>query len=81
MNTVADVLVHKTAGVFTISANATVFEAIAKMLEKNVGSIVITNDANSILGIFTERDYLRRTVVENRAAKTTFVRDVMSQHP
>lgn len=79
MSTIADVLGHKKDDVLTISANATVFEAISKMVKRNVGSIVITDDANSLLGIFTERDYLRRIVVENRTSKTTFVRDVMSR--
>jgi CBS domain-containing protein len=80
MSTVADILVHKKADVITILSDETVFEAISVMVNRNVGSIVVTDEDNSILGIFTERDYLRRTVLENLSPKTTIIRDVMSRN-
>lgn len=78
MSTVSDVLAHKATDVLTIGIDATVFEAIGKMEERNVGSIVILDDFGELAGIFTERDYLRRIVLQNRTSKTTRVGEVMS---
>lgn len=80
MSTIAVILAHKKNDVLTISASATVFEVIAMMVKRNVGSILVTDEADSILGIFTERDYLRRIVLESRTSKTTLVSEVMSRN-
>jgi CBS domain-containing protein len=79
MSRVADVLNHKGVDVLTIPANRTMAEAIAKMVTRNVGSILVVDDSDLILGIFTERDYLRKTILENRIPHMTSVRDVMSR--
>jgi IMP dehydrogenase len=63
--------------VLTIDRKATVFESIKKMVERNVGSVIVIDGA-SICGIFTERDYLRRVALEDRTSKTTKVEEVMS---
>jgi CBS domain-containing protein len=47
------------------------------MVDHNVGSIVLTDDG-TVVGIFTERDYLRRIILEDRTSKTTRVREVMT---
>lgn len=78
MSTVEDVLMHKLNEVLTIDTHATVFEAIGKMEERNVGSIVILDEYGRLAGIFTERDYLRRIVLQNRTSKTTRLHEVMS---
>lgn len=74
MSQIADIFVRD---VLTIDRKATVFECIKKMVERNVGSIIVT-DGSSICGIFTERDYLRRIALEDRTSKTTKVEDVMT---
>ena len=79
MSTVADVLMHKLNDVLTIDTHATVFEAIGKMEERNVGSIVVLDEYGRLAGIFTERDYLRRIVLQNRTSRTTRVHEVMSK--
>lgn len=75
---VSDILRHKGHAVITTSPTATVLECIATMVEHNVGSIVITDDA-AVEGIFTERDYLRRIVLQGRTSKTTRVEEVMTR--
>lgn len=74
---VADILRHKGSGVVTIGRTSTVYEAIVKMVEYNVGSILVT-ESDSLCGIFTERDYLRRIIVQGRTSKTTHVEEVMT---
>jgi CBS domain-containing protein len=79
MADVAKILAEKGGDVIRISGDATVFDAIKMMVEANVGAILVTGDnPNSIEGIFTERDYLRRIAVEGRTSRDTLVRDVMT---
>ncbi|MCJ7524396.1 MAG: CBS domain-containing protein [Candidatus Aminicenantes bacterium] len=74
MTQISDIFVRE---VLTINRKATVFECIKKMVERNVGAIVVT-DGPSICGIFTERDYLRRIALKDRTSKTTLVEEVMT---
>ena len=71
------ILDEKTRDVLQIDADATVFEAIAKMVDANVGSLLVTNN-EEIVGIVTERDYLRRVALQGRTEKETAVREIMS---
>jgi CBS domain-containing protein len=63
--------------VIRIGGDATVFDAVKKMVEANVGALLVT-ERDEIVGIFTERDYLRRIAVEGRRSRTTNVSEVMS---
>jgi len=54
-----------------------VFEAVKAMVDANVGAVLVT-DGGRPVGIFTERDYLRRIAVEGRTSKDTLVHEVMS---
>ena len=71
------ILEEKSGDVLQIDGGATVFEAITKMVEANVGSLLVT-DGGEIVGIMTERDYLRRVTLEGRTDKDTQVREIMS---
>jgi CBS domain-containing protein len=77
MSTVSDLLRTKERLVHTIGKTATVFEAVSKMVAKNVGALVVL-DEGTPCGIITERDYLRKIAVEGRSSKTTFVAEIMS---
>ncbi len=77
MKTVADILQDKGGDVIRIGGDATVFDAVKAMVEANVGALLVT-DGEEIVGIFTERDYLRRIAVEGRRSRTTLVSEVMS---
>ena len=46
----------------TINVRATVGETVARMLETNVGAILIVDDAGLLVGIFSERDLLKKIV-------------------
>lgn len=73
---VAAILRRKGDQVVTIAPDATVFEAIGRMVEHNVGALVV--DLGGPVGIFTERDYLRRIALEGRTSRTTRVDEVMT---
>jgi CBS domain-containing protein len=55
MSTVAELLAGKERHVLSIGADATVYEAVQLMVEKNVGSLLV-EEGGSITGIVTERD-------------------------
>ena len=77
MSKVSEILGGKGGNVLSIEASATVFEAVQQMVEANVGSLLVT-DRGDIIGIVTERDYLRRITLEGRTDKDTAVGEIMS---
>lgn len=77
MGTIANVLAAKGNEVHTIAPDATVYEAVVRMVEKNVGSLLVL-DGDKIAGIVTERDYLRQIAVKGRTSKTTRVGEIMT---
>jgi CBS domain-containing protein len=77
MTDVADILRAKGAQVYTIDGGATVYEAIRKMVEHDVGSLVVM-DGDVPAGIITERHYLKRVALEGRTSRTTSVSEIMS---
>ena len=77
MSDVAKVLEGKGSEVLTIDAEATVFEAIKRMVEANVGALLVM-DGGKVAGVVTERDYLRRVTLEGRTEEETLVREIMT---
>jgi CBS domain-containing protein len=77
MNRVADILAAKGSRVHSVTPDTTVYEAIALMVEHNIGSLLV-QEGRKTVGIFTERDHLRRVTLPNRDPKFTPVRQVMT---
>ena len=77
MADVASILETKGSDVLRIEGSATVLDAVKRMVEANVGSLLVDEDG-SLAGIVTERDYLRRVTLEGRDENDTPVRDIMT---
>jgi CBS domain-containing protein len=77
MSTIREILEHKGNNVLTITSQVSVLDAIGTMSEANIGAIVI-QDAKQPIGIFTERDYLRKIALQGRSSRETAVSEVMS---
>jgi len=77
MSTIREVLDRKGRAVLSIHSDAPVLEAIGIMSKNNVGALVI-QDGDQPMGIFTERDYLRKIALKGRSSSNTLVREVMS---
>ncbi len=77
VNRLYEILEEKGGEVLKIDAEASVFEAVQLMVEKNVGSLLVT-EGGDIAGIVTERDYLRRVTLEGHSDRETPVREIMS---
>jgi CBS domain-containing protein len=78
MTTVQQLLDQKGRKIWSIRPNATVFDAIAKMAEKDIGSLVVM-DGDELVGIITERHYARNVVLKGKASPATPVRDIMER--
>ena len=77
VNRLYEILEEKGGEVLKVDAESSVFEAVQLMVEKNVGSLLVT-ERGDITGIVTERDYLRRVTLEGRTDRETPVRKIMS---
>jgi CBS domain-containing protein len=77
MSTVQEILNVKGTHVFSIGLRATVLDAAVLMNDNKIGALVVI-DRGQVVGIFTERDVLRRIVAERRDPAETTIESVMS---
>ena len=77
--TVKHLLEQKGRNLWSIDPDATVLDAVAKMAEKDIGSLVVM-DGEKLIGIITERHYSRNVVLKGKASPTTLVRDIMERN-
>ena len=80
MSTVKDLLARKGTNVISVSPENTVLDAAHVMNDKGIGGVVVMTGAK-LVGIFTERDIMRRVVAASRDPATTLVSDVMTADP
>jgi CBS domain-containing protein len=76
--TISEILQHKGTAVWTIRPDATVFEAIQVMAEKNVGALLVA-EQGKLVGIVSERDYTRKVAIRGRSSKELKVREILSK--
>src|SRR6516165_2275497 len=77
--TVRHLLEQKGRNVWTIRPDSTVFDALAKMAEKDIGSLVVM-DGEKLVGIVTERHYSRNVILKGKKSPTTVVSDIMERN-
>jgi CBS domain-containing protein len=76
--TVARVLEEKDGGdVFGTSPDASVYEALEMMADRNVGALIVL-DEGRLAGIISERDYARKVILLNRVSRDTRVAEIMT---
>ncbi|MEZ4901620.1 MAG: CBS domain-containing protein [Spirosomataceae bacterium] len=63
--------------IFSVTSNTTVYEALQQMAEKNIGAVLVIDDGQ-LVGIFSERDYARKGILQGRASNQTLIKDVMT---
>lgn len=77
MKTVQQILEEKSLKLLSIGPDATVYEALKLMAEKEVGALVVLDETH-LIGIFSERDYARKVILHGKASKETSVREIMT---
>ena len=80
MGTVKHLLQKKGNIVLSITPESSVYDALEVLESNNVGALVVA-DGETLIGIFTERDYARKVVLKGRSSKETLVRDIMTERP
>jgi CBS domain-containing protein len=75
---IGEILKDKGVTVWTILPDATVFEAIQMMAEKNVGALLVTTADGKLTGMISERDYTRKVAIKGRSSKELRVREILS---
>lgn len=78
MKLVKHLLDTKGRHIISISPDASVLDAITLMADKSIGSLLVMDDGEKLLGIVTERDYARKVIVKGRSSRETRVSEIMT---
>jgi CBS domain-containing protein len=81
MGTVKHILQTKGNMVHSICPDCSVYEALETLEDKNVGALVVLDNEQRLIGVFTERDYARKVVLKGRSSKEVMVMDIMGDRP
>ena len=80
MTRVEDFLkLNKNRQIWTISKDQSVMQALILMSEKNIGAIIIVDNNDFPIGIFSERDYARKIILKGKSSKDTLLDEVMTK--
>ncbi len=78
--TVRNIVDAKGSDVWSIEADASVFEALEYMADKNIGAVIVVH-GGEFVGIMSERDYARKIILMSRASRDTRVSEIMTPDP
>ena len=70
---------NKNRQIWTISKDQSVMQALILMSEKNIGAIIIVDNNDFPIGIFSERDYARKIVLKGKSRKDTLLDEIMTK--
>jgi len=70
---------NKNRQIWTIPKNQSVMQALILMSEKNIGAIIIVDNNDFPIGIFSERDYARKIILKGKSSKDTLLDEVMTK--
>jgi signal-transduction protein with cAMP-binding, CBS, and nucleotidyltransferase domain len=68
----------KDESTYSVSPQASVFDALKLMAEKNLGAVMVVDENNQMIGIFTERDYARKIVLKGKTSLETPISEIMT---
>ena len=80
MEKIRNILQSKKQSIISVDPKNTVYEALEIMVQKNVGSILVM-DEDKFAGIFTERDYARKLILQGKSSKETLIGEIMTLNP
>ena len=76
---ISEILSFKGNAAWSIKPDATVFEAVQLMSEKNIGALLVIEN-EKLVGIISERDYTRNIVLKGKSSKQTAVKEIISRN-
>ncbi len=71
------ILNQKSRQIWSVAPDATVYDAVALMAEKNIGALVVVENG-SLVGVISERDYTRKVMLRGKRSRETLVREIMT---
>lgn len=80
MKSVKHLLDTKQARIISVSENISVLDALKVMTEKNISAVLIMEN-DKLSGIFTERDYARKIILQGKSSKDTLISEAMTANP
>lgn len=75
--TIDSILKQKSAEVWSVTPDTTVYDAIRLLAEKNIGAVLVKSE-DKLVGILSERDYTRKVALKGKSSKETLVREIIS---
>lgn len=79
MSTVREVLEEKGHGIWSIDGSQSAWQAVEMMEDKNIGALIVSSGDSLLAGIVSERDCVRRVMLQNKSATETTVADIMTK--
>jgi CBS domain-containing protein len=76
MPTIKDLLSNKNRKLITVSSSSSIIDALRIMAESNIGCLIVL-EGDHYVGMFTERDYARKIVLDGRSSDSTTVNEIM----
>lgn len=77
MKTVKNIFQNKSTAIFSVSPDTSVLDALQVMMDKNISALLVT-EGPDLKGIFTERDYARKIILQGKSSKETKIKEVMT---
>ena len=77
MTTVKQLLDYKGHNILSISPNDSVYAAVERMSENNIGALLVIENGQ-LVGILSERDYARKVILKGKSSKNTLIREIMT---
>ncbi len=77
MRLVSELLKSKGHDVWTVTPDIAVYDALKLMAEHNIGAVMVL-EKDMLVGIFSERDYARKVILEGKTSKNLSVKEIMS---
>lgn len=78
MQTVRQLVNSKAHRLLSIQPDNTIYDALRKMSEHDVGALIVLQD-KKLVGIFSERDYARKVILEGKTSKQTLISEIMTK--
>lgn len=80
MRAISDLLKKRESTIFSLGPQDSVFEALQRLADHDVGAMMVLDDSGRLVGVFSERDYSRKIALAGKSSKSTAVKDIMSSN-
>ena len=77
MKTVRNIFQNKSTSIYSVSPDSSVLDALQVMMDKNISALLVM-EGSELKGIFTERDYARKIILQGKSSKDTKIENAMT---